>query len=104
MRHPLHNLPVSQAAYLAEMLTDYPIPLDELYVEMVQLWPGLTRDNFCCQVRRLRKHIGLRVSRRGVWVSRSTQGKIKDALYLEKCRVSAMITCNKNSRIELKKL
>lgn len=104
LNHPQYNLPVSQAAYLAEMLTTEPTDLNELYLDMVALWPDMTRDSFCCLVRRLRTHIHLKVNKRGVWVSKSVMIQIKDQIWLERCRVNAQKNTKKPGRIELKKI
>ena len=99
--HPEYNLPISQAAYVAEMIGMEVKNKKDMYLEFVEVFPGISMQQFQIVLNYVKKQLGLKKLAFSQYDDLDT---LRRNLSIEKIRVSRMRGLGKHGVIELKKL
>lgn len=99
--HPVYKLPVSQAAYVAEMLTLELAKKEDLYDKFIGLFPEVPMSQFCVTLQHVK---GQLKTKRLAINNHNDLDQLNRNLAQERIRVGHAMKRGKHGIIELKKL
>ncbi len=99
--HPVYQLPISQTAYLAEMIGTEPISKNELYLEMLKVWDGMPKNHFNILLSRVIKTLNAKVVKNNVSITSEQLQVLKEAYAIQRLRVIGLIRVGKTGYVSL---
>ncbi len=100
--HPVYQLPISQTAFMAEMIGTSPISKDELYVEMMSLWDGMPKKHFNTLLARVVKTLDATVDKdNGISITAEQLQYLREAYAIQRQRVIGLIRVGKTGYVSL---